>query len=293
MVHHGQLRFVFDPDKPLVLMDSRLEAAGNDPYLYDLVLSWEAWRAPGVGYDVLTGMDPHQYKLSPRMYAGPQRFLEDALGKRDWYSFPLAMPGGARGLAELLKVSLALSDGVARHTLSRMLQQAEEAWLEHAPAMDADQEAVREQWRELLGRVEPHEVTDDPRINLPEEEQSYQTLLRSCASLAYYAIDVTVERLLAAGLAGGFDRQKLEQLDIGSQEPWMEEIADANLVGIFLRAPHALSYLRRNPASLPRKIPDLLDTAGLLQHQAGKRIEVHYSLGGTTPYGSLESNLIR
>jgi len=93
-VHHGQLRFVFREDRPVELLDSAPRAAGGDRELHDLVFSWEAWRAPGEEYDVMTGMDPNAYRLGLRLYAGAQRFLEDALGGRDWFCTTLRLPGG-------------------------------------------------------------------------------------------------------------------------------------------------------------------------------------------------------
>ena len=43
------------------------------------------------------------------------------------------MPNGHAGLVELLKVNLALCDGVARHTASNILKQTEEEWASQAP----------------------------------------------------------------------------------------------------------------------------------------------------------------
>ena len=73
----------------------------------------------------------------------------------------------------------------------------------------------------------------------------------------------------------------------------MTELADTNLKGIFLRAPAAVRYLRENPQAFPKKIPKQLERAGLLELDQGKVKKIHYSMDGTTPYGTLKENLIK
>ena len=65
-----------------------------------------------------------------RAYAGPQRFLEDTLRGRDWFSYRVRMPGGEQGYSELLKVVLALGDGVANDTISGLLDKGEAEFLQ-------------------------------------------------------------------------------------------------------------------------------------------------------------------
>jgi hypothetical protein len=267
------------------------EASGGDAELHDLVASWEAWRAPGVDFDVMTGMDPGAYRLGLRLYAGPQRFLEDGLAHRDWFSTPLRLPGGAEGLAEVLKVTLALGDGVARHTISEEFEASVADWLAQAPA--GQREELAAQWQELRALAAPRQVAKDPRLNLPPEERTYQTVLRSCATVAYYSVIVAVNRLHERGLDDGVHREHLDDVHLGGDEPWMEEVARTNLGGIFLRAPVALRWLRANPQALPDRIPGRLDKAGLVVREKGKPVETHYSLTGMTPYGAMADNLIR
>lgn len=290
-IHHGQLRFVFRADKPLELLNVTGDTGGGDAVLYDLVTSWEAWRAPGVDYEVLTGMNADAYRLGLRLYAGPQRFLEDALGGRDWYATPLRMPGGAEGLSEVLKVTLAMGDGVSRHAISEEFKESSADFLAHAPLEQRDE--LAEQWRELKELARPRQVTDDARINLSKEERTYQTVLRSCATVAYYSVIVAVNRLHERGISDGVNRDKLDDVHLGGDEPWMAEVANTNLGGIFVRAPVALHWLRANPQALPDKIPGRLDEAGLVLHEKGKPDEIHYSAGGITPYGAMADNLIR
>ena len=291
LIHHGQLRFVFREDRPVELLDLTSAKGGGDRQLRDLVFSWEAWRAPGIDYEVRRGMDPGVYDLSLRVYAGPQRFLEDGLAGRDWYCTPLRLPGGDEGLAEALKVALALGDGIARHTISGTFSEAAQACLADAPVADRDQ--LADQWRRLRDLAAPRQVSRDPRLNPPADERGYQSVLRSCASVAYYGLLVAVDRLAERGLDDGVDFRHLDEPHLGGDEPWMKEIAETNLGGLFLRAPQALGWLRRHPYALPEKIPGRLDRAGLVPHRDGKPVEIHYSLGGDTPYGTLAGNLIR
>ena len=148
LIQHGQLRFVFAADKQVELLAYGDEAMGSDPYVRDLVFSWEAWRPPEAGFDVMTGMDPASYLLSPRAFSGPTRFLDDALGDRPWFSYRLRLPHGHAGLVELLKVNLALCDGVARHTASRILRQSEEAWVSLAPDRGGDKAKALANWKD-------------------------------------------------------------------------------------------------------------------------------------------------
>ena len=292
LVQHGQLRFVFAVDKQVELLNYGDDGMGSDRHLRDLVFSWEAWRPPFEGFDVLTGMDPANYLLSPRAFSGPTRFLDDALGQRPWFSYRLRMPNGHAGLVELLKVNLALCDGVARHTASNILKQTEEEWASQAPDGIGDTGASSN-WEELRRAVAPSEVTREALSGLDDEDLTYQTLMRSCATMALFTVNVVVERLVAAGHTDGLDLDHRMLPDLGHQEEWMTELARTNLKGIFLRAPAALRYLRKNPQAFPKNIPKQLEKAGLLELEKGKVKKITYRIDKTTPYGTLQDNLIK
>ena len=291
LIQHGQLRFVFAEDNPVELLNYGDEPMGSDRYIWDLVFSWEAWRPPDMGFDVQTGMDPASYMLSPRVFSGPTRFLDDALGQRDWFCYKLRLPNGRQGLAELLKINVALCDGVARHNISNILEQSEEEWALQAPGGAGEREASLSDWAELRKVMAPKQVTSDARINLPAEELPYQTLLRSCATMALYTINVAVERLVSQGHTDGMNLEHQMMPELGHQETWMTEVSKTNLKGIFLRAPAILGFLRKSPQSFPRTIPKQLEKAGLLVTENGKVKKVHYSLNKITPYGTLSENL--
>ncbi len=279
--HHMQLRFIFDEGHPIELLDKQI--VGKKSF-NDLVLSWEAWRPPGSDYSMLKGMLPNRYALSLRAFSGPQRFLEDALARRPWYGFHLRMPGGQEGLRELLKVSLVLGDGVARHETGRILQEGEEVWATHAPRGTLDADQAHQRWEQLRRKLSVVKVSDDPWLNLPPQDRSYQTLLRSCASMARYAVVTAAARLAARGFTDGLNPQHMPTPQMPQVEPWMKEIAEADLGGIFLRAPTALSYLLHHPEVIPSKIPGELDDMGLMQRSGEKMETVTWSLKNGTPY---------
>lgn len=291
VMHHGQLRFVFRQDRPVQLLDLTAETGGGDNKLFDLVVSWEAWRSPGQDFNVMTGMDAASYALALRLYAGSQRFLEDSLSGRDWFVTPLRLPGGAEGMAELLKVTLAMGDGVARHTLSESFAAVAGNWLAEAPVQD--QEKLASQWRELERLTKPSTNVKDKRVAVPAEERTYQTVLRSCATIAYYNVTVAVDRLIERGIDDGVNKNKLDEVHLGGDEPWMKEVATTNLGGVLMRAPAALRWLRDNPQAIPSRIPGRLHEAGLTEQEKGKPVNIHYSLNGDTPYGAMAENLIR
>ena len=284
-MHHGQLRFVFRADRPVQLLDVVPPSAGGDVDLRDLVFSWEAWREPGQSYNAMTGMDPAAYQLGLRVYAGSQRFLADVLDDRDWYSTPLKLPGGAEGAAELLKVLLVMGDGASRQTISAILQEVEGAWLEHAPP-GTDPGELAGQWEQLRELARPRDPQADARLDLPPQELHYQTVVRSCATLAYYCVTVAVDRLAERGLTDGVDQQNLARLRLDGDEPWMSEIAGTDLGGLFVRAPVIVRWLKDNPLAVPRNIPGHLDAAGLAERRDGKPVQIHYSLSGLTPYAA-------
>jgi len=292
LIQHGQLRFIFAKDQPVELLNYGDPASGSDPFLYDIVFSWEAWRPPYEEYDVMRGMNPAAYQLSPRLFSGPTRFLDEALGGRTWTAFRLRLPNGRAGLSELLKVELAISDGVARHSISKILKQSEEEWAAQAPD-SAGSGASLAAWKALRAVAAPHPVTADTMINIKNQDLAYQTLLRSCATMALYTINVTVDRLVATGHTEGLNMDNLMNPELGEQEKWMTDLASTDLKGIFLRAPDAIRYLREHPEGWPKNIPKQLEKAGLLELENGKVKKIVYRIDKVTPYGTLKGNLIK
>ena len=290
LVAHTMLRFIFAKGSEVQLLSGAGVGTGGDAKVPDLILSWEAWRPPGVPFGALKGLDPRAFDLSMRAYAGAQRFLEDAVMGREWYAYTLRLPGGAAGPSELLRLGLVLGDSVGRRSLDRLLGEAEARWLKHAPSEQTDVAVKHAQWEKLRQVLNAAAVPAEP---LPGNHGfGYQTLQRSCVTMTLHMLDVAVERLRAAGHgdAGKRSRLKLGPVDLA---PWMEELAHADSLGIFMRAPFALWWLVRHQEVLPRSSAKQLDEAGLLEREAGEPVAHHYKLSGRTPYGDVYDYLIR
>jgi len=288
LVAHTMLRFVFARGREMQLLTGAGVGTGGDAAVPDLILSWEAWRPPGVAYDALKGLDPQAFDLSLRVYAGAQRFLEDAIIGREWYAYPLELPAGMQGLSELLRVGLVLGDSIARRSLDRLLGEAEARWLSRALSSGADRADQLAQWERLRQALNDASIPTEP---VPGHRgMGYQTLQRSCVTMTLHMLDVAVERLRATGHAV----PDLPRLKLGPNElaPWMEELAHADLFGIFLRAPYALWWLVRHQEVLPRQAVKQLEDAGLLARSGDEVILRHYKLNGETPYGELHDYFI-
>jgi hypothetical protein len=147
-------------------------------------------------------------------------------------------------------------------------------------------------WRALRDamRVESPAAAD-PRLDM-KGRTGYQSLLRSCATMALYSVRVAVMRLLESGQpAAGMAVPQMADID---EEPeWMGELASSDIAGLFARAPRAIRFARANPTVIPSKIPGALDEAGLLFREDGKPLRRRYSMSGETPWGHRDQLLIR
>lgn len=291
-VQHGHLRFVFDRKRRPVLLSLDGSPAGADAEIDDLVLSWEPWRFRHDGFSFIKAMGD-DFELCLRAFAGAQRYLEDVLDGYEWYSYRLKLPGGRAGAFELLKVALVLGDGVARHTMAEMLDQAETAWHETAPPGADGHTDQHADWDELRRRIEKSERPAFDAPALDDEVMTYQTLVRSCAALARYTVLLAARRLVDRGLSDGVDLTKLPEAALDTTEPWMKAVPKADLRGLFMRAPSALRFITRHPQSVPSRIPRELDQAGLLVRKGAKPWLLHFGPKGLKPYDSEGARLFK
>jgi hypothetical protein len=291
-VHHAEIRFIFAPQRSPELLDLAGSQTGTVASFPDLIFSWEAWRPPQRKFSIKEGLDESAYGLTLRAFAGPQLFLEDSLRQHDWFSYRLRLPGDKAGLQELLKVVLALGDGMARNTIHRVLQQDEATWLAHAPAGEGETENDTKAWQKLEARLASAAPSAAAAPGLPETEQTYHALVRSCATLARYAVLLATWRLIEQGHTDGVNLDQLPSAELPQVEGWMKAVAHADLRRLFLSAPAALRFLLRNPQVRPVRIPQELDAAGLLLRRDGKPWEIHYSRKATRPYSAAGVNLI-
>lgn len=288
-ISHGQLRFIFEPGG-IELVGGDPSAAGEPDSITDIVLSWEAWRPPGVRYNIKKGMDPTVYQLVMRAYSGVQRFIEDALQARKWDAFTLSLPGDHAGMVEMLKVSLSLGDGAGRYVMSDILKHADDAWVSAGPRGEHHGDAAQT-WRELQTRVDDAPTPGDSRLDMAGLT-GYQTVIRGCASMALYQIDVAVSRLEEQGHAhrGG---RPIEMAGITDIPEWIAELSGTNVAGLFLRGPRMIAFVHKYPSAIPGNIPKQLDDAGLLVRENGKAMKTEFTISDVTPWGPVHHLLIR
>jgi hypothetical protein len=181
-------------------------------------------------------------------------------------------------------VGLALGDGAARHSIGNMLDHAEEQWAIAGPNADREGGDALAQWRVVWERGAATAYTPRDTLLDMRGRTGYQSLIRSCATMALYTIDVTVARQAAAGVSSP-DMRWTHRPDIEDEPEWMAELASTDLAGIFVRGPKALKFVRDNPTMVPSRIPGALDQAGLLVKEGDKPVKRNYSMSGETPWG--------
>lgn len=283
-VSHGQIRFLFDPENPVLALNDLGQPDQAIPPITDLVFSWEAWRKPGENYDVIVGMDSGAYALSLRVFSGRQRYLEDILGGRDWFSTPLTLPGGHGGLLELFRVCAVMGDGYGRSTIGRIFDDAKEAWVRTGSPLQSNPDEMLAEWNELQNLVAQSGGNQDSNMMPQEATESYQSLIRSCATMALHTINVAAERLQNLQNPGADQVTLVPMPAIDHVPPWMSDLSHVDIKGLFVRAPHVLQYVRKNKAVVPSNIPGMLAEAGLGAAKNGKVVQIQYGQDHLSPY---------
>jgi hypothetical protein len=120
----------------------------------------------------------------------------------------------------------------------------------------------------------------------------YQTVIRGCASMALYQIDVAASRLVEQGHASRGGRA-IEMAGITDIPGWMTDLSGTNVAGLFLRGPRMIAFVHKYPSAIPGHIPKQLDEAGLLVRQDGKPVKTEFTISDVTPWGPVHSLLIR
>lgn len=276
---HAQLRLLFDPGRRPTLIGNNGRRLSRDAEIDDLVFSWEAWRPPATDFHSRQGLDPNNYALSMRCFTGPQRFLEDSLRNRNWICYPLALPAAEDAGGELLYAILLIGDSLARLTLARILEHLAEpsALARGEPGNDL------QSWAQLKALVA--DAPDSPLEAVLGSGFSYQTLTRSCVTMALTCIDVAMARLWRrAGLG------EWKPLQVSTEDPpaWVKELSHASIRGFFERLPSVIWWLMKNHTVIPKHAHEVLERAGLLQRQNGHVVQHEYDIGGATPYGSVQ-----
>jgi hypothetical protein len=284
---HGMVRVIFREGAEPVVLDRSGEPVPGESKIRDLVFSWEAWRPPGEQFTMKKGLDPNTFGLTLRCYTGAQRFIEDAMQRRDWTCYPLSLPFGQKGLNELLYVALVMGDSLARHTIGRLLKSAMPEPDGGTPVDYPD--PGENEWQILRTALDENRAPEDPITDIMGGKISYQLLERSCVTMALEIVAITAQRL-----TGGLPEE--HQIDVRvtpeNIPSWVDDLAHSGRAGIFMRVPHLIWWFVNNANTLPTRAFHILDDAALLVHDDGGVVKHHYKLFGDTPYGKLSDNLL-
>ncbi len=283
---HVLLRFIFRDDKCPVILDPEGHPIANHASFKDLVLSWEAWRPPGTGYDPVAGLDPETYALTMRGFNGSVRCTADAILDRPWTCYPLQLPDVPDAAAEMLYVGLLLGDVVARQTITTLLDRQ----IKEGQNLPEDYSTLDSaEWAALKDWLEGEDIPENPIQEILDGKTRYHTLLRSCVTMALTTIDWANARIYRRALLPDPERIRVTPESFPSL---VDDLAHGKRSAMLARIPGALHWLTRHQTVIPGRAWRLLDDVGLLQHRDGRVIEHHYDNRQESPYGRLEDHLI-
>ena len=284
---HVQLRFIFKENQRPVALDSEGNPDAEQPYLDDLMLSWEAWRAPLTTFSAIQGMKTKGgYALTARLYADGQRFLNDSLRGAVWDCYPLDLPGGEETASMVLVTGLVMGDAVGRRVMMEMEEQVR-ARNSNTSTPAWDEEVLRK----ARGRFDWDEMPDSTlKEVMKKTDLSYNTFKQSCISVTIMQINTALERLYAEKKLKKPIPLKVEPAKIPD---WFDHMLEGNKWKIATGAPGALFWIMHNSELLPYKAYLPLKKAGLLKlDKKGQPIIDRYGHKGTSPYGTLHRNLM-
>lgn len=286
---HGQLRLIFAEDRRPMVLNREGQPFSDQPYLDDLVFSFEAWRPPAAQFDALAGLDPRTYALTMRCYSGGQRFLEDSLKNMSWTCYPLRVPDTPNAHDELLYTCLAMGDSLARLTLEEALEDPGNYYRGNPADYEPLSDEEKSELQELLERM----VIPDQKIAaIFSGDRTYHLLLRSCITMALAAVDACFSRIhhLNPEL-GEYRNLQIAPVQLPS---WLDRLAHMGKRNTLKRIPGALHWMMNNQNVIPGRAHQILDAGELLQRDdKGNLIKHHYHIGGQTPYGPLSENLMQ
>ncbi len=283
-VGHAMLRFIFREDKRAIILDREGNPLANDAAVKDIVVSWEAWRPPKVTFDPIKGLDPETYALTPRCMLGSVRCLTDSILDRPWTCYPLKFPEVEHAYDELLFVSLALADAVARQTVAHILDRR----IERGRFFEDYLEPELGEWECIAEHCKTASVPENPILDILQGKTGFQLLTRCCVTMALASLDWANHRIHRRA---GLEAKRL-QLAPESMPALIAELASGERGTMLLRIPAALYWLMHNHSALAGKAPDILNEAGMLQHKMGRVQKTDYDNDRKTPYGDILDHMI-
>jgi hypothetical protein len=284
---HAMLRFLFSKEQRPVILGRDGQPLPGALAPDDLMLSWEAWRAPMTSYDGLKGLDPETYTLSARAYTGAQRFLTDMLRGNPWRCYPVKLPEVDDALPLTLLTAALSGDTFARRTIGEMVADGQ-----------IEAEGLRQATPAQLERVKALFATaglpQDPLSGLLETaDMSYQLLERSCITESLAMIQLSLDRIHKEYDLG--PSPELELVPSGLP-PWIQDLVTADTATLMAHVPGALLFVARNRQVLPIQAYRILEDAGLLlpnpSPDADGPLVYYYDKSSGTPYGSIRDNMM-
>jgi hypothetical protein len=285
---HIQLRFVFKEDARPVVLNADGKPDLEQPFLDDLILSWEGWRPTETTFSMSKGLDPEGgYELTCRLYSGGQRFLNDALKGGWWDCYPLNLPDHERAEDMILFSGLIMGDAVGRRTVVGLFGDEK---------AKATLEGIKTEWTEdelehLRGRFSWDETPEDELMELMKDSDiSYHTFNRSCISVTLWQIEAAMARLYAEE---GLGPRKTIVAEPGEIPKWFDYSREGRTWKTIIHAPGTLFWIMGNSELLPYKAWVPLKDAELLElDEKGKPVVYRYGHKGASPYGKLRRNLM-
>ena len=284
---HVQLRFVFHENHRPQVLNADGSPDQSQPALDDLIFSWEAWRPSGTAWDFKTGLDSENYKLTARLFAGSQRFLQDALRGAVWDCYPLDLSAHEDAADTVLLTGLLMGDTLGRNLIWNMLEDG---------LIKDPSDEVKKNWKtkdalQARKTFTWEEIPEYPgKIHSKEIDPGYHALQRSCINLTLEQIDLAMERVYEKHNLEPRTRIHLTQETIPR---WFDDVVEGNGWGTLYRAPHALFWLMGHKEVLPYKSYRPLEKAGVLQlDKKGKPIFYRYGHKASSPYGPLNEKIM-
>lgn len=285
---HVQLRFVFKEDRRPELFGADGNPDSMQPYLDDLMVSWEAWRPSNTAWQFIAGLDPDNYALTARMYSGNQRFLNDSLRGAVWDCYPLQLPDVPDAEEKIFNSCLMLGDAMTRRTFTSMIKDQ----LIHEKGDDFTQGWSAEEKERARARLTWDALPDIwLKERLLNTDFSYNALQRSCITAALYQIELGMEWIYRENELG--EREKIVCAPAGDLPVWFTNAAKGDSSGKYIRFPGALLWALKNKEIFPYKSYRPLEKLHLLEtNKKGKVIMYRYDHKNGSPYGELRRNLM-
>lgn len=285
---HIQLRFVFKPDSRPQLFDANGNPDPVQPYLDDLMVSWEAWRPSNTPWKFISGLDPTQYELTARMYSGCQRFLNDSLRGAVWDCYPLQLPDHEEAEDMVLWCALIMGDSMARRTMTDMIMHD----LKAEVGADFQNTWSKKQQDQMSRRLSWDEIPDNWfKATMQDADLTYHAIERSCISIGMLQIELAMERLYNEHDLG--ERKKIDWRPKGKIPDWFNDVVRGDGKGTYTQAPYAAFWALTHQEILPYKAYLPLKRADMLRKdEKGNIIRYRYGHKLTSPYGDINRNVM-